>query len=338
MLDPMLPAIAMILSTPSALGPAVDVTNTKRYQADAAFLPDKTSLWKAPIAEDGWVHAHNAIRGEIDVMTAVFQKIGRRGLEAWEVSSLQAWWSGHVLHLHDHHANEDDKFSPYMQTRIKLPPKLTTDHVPLVRMLDVLGGRISQLRAGSSVNALRREWMRYEAMMKPHLHEEEQIALPLLRAYFTPAEVGKLVESILSNSPPVSLGSFFYFMGGTREACAQFMENEGIPFFVWFLAFRGHVQHYHERMVRHTDALLRGVPPPPVDESSTDLPKLALTALALVAGTMAYRRMRRRSSAPAPARAVYYSIPKSVALQTLSPSRKATRTAGCPSTPTRRVC
>lgn len=322
---------------------SVDVT-ARRFQANASFLPDKTKLWKHPLAEDGWVHAHNAIRGELDVMQNVLDHIGRRPLQAWEASSLQAWWEGHVIHLHDHHENEDHKFSPYMATRINLPPKLTTDHVPLVRTLDLLGARIGTLREGASVTSLRRQWSKYVATMKPHLIEEERVALPLLRAYFTPPEVGKLVEQILGGAPPVSLGSFFYFMGGTREACARFMANEGIPFFVWYLAFAGHVATYHDLMVRHTDALLAGVPPP-VAASAAPSPVAiaALTILAVAAAAVAHRRLaHRRTARAAGLVSVRYSAskgtatvatPSSPAHKTFSAARRLARQAGCPATP-----
>lgn len=288
----------------------------RRYMASSSHQPDKGPLWVHPVDEDGWMHAHNAVRGEIDIMTAILSKIGDRPLEAWEILSLQAWYDGHVEHVHDHHANEDAKFTPHMATRINLPAKLTTDHVPLLRMLEKLGRSINTLREGKSPGALKRDWARYDALMKPHLREEEQVALPLLRAYFTPGEVGKLVESILSESPPLALGSFFYFMGGTRASCAKFMANEGIPFFVWFVSFRGMVNLYHERMVRHSDALLRGVPPSPA-AGSTPPTALVLTVLVLVVSALAYRRSRRARS-----------------FSTQGPVRFS-RKAGCPSTPKR---
>lgn len=288
-------AINFLATEANAFSSSINVF-ASRFQADAAFDPDKTPLWLHPVAEDGWVHAHNALRGEIDVMGEVLSHLGRRPLKAWEVSSLQSWYSGHEEHVLDHHHNEDNKFTPYMATRINLPAKLTTDHVPLVKMLDALGASIHELREGGTAVGLRRAWTKYARMMKPHLLEEEQVALPLLRAYFTPPEVGKLVESILSESPPVSLGSFLYFMGGTRETVKKFMDNEGIPFFVWFLAFKGHVQVYHERMVRHADALLSGVPPTPVSQSSAGM--IVLTIAVLAASLAMRRRFARRIALP----------------------------------------
>merc|ERR1719155_11679 len=110
----------MLLVAPVCSLSTVDVTAT-RYQVNASFAPDKTALWTAPLEEDGWTQAHNAIRGELSVFSEILEAVGTRPLRAWEVDSLQAWWAGHVEHLHDHHANEDHKFTPYMATRIRLP-------------------------------------------------------------------------------------------------------------------------------------------------------------------------------------------------------------------------
>jgi len=167
-------------------------------------------------------------------------------------------------------------------------------------------------------------------MMLPHLHEEEAVALPLLRAYFTPAEVGKLVQDILGNAPPVALGSFLYFMGGTRQACAKFMENEGIPFFVWYIAFKGHLQVYHERMGRHHDALLSGVPPVASGPSALGL----VITLGLVAATVVATRRLRRYHIFLKRTALHAIVPPSPSHTTLA-KRHLWNKVGCPSTPTK---
>jgi len=303
----------------------IDVANTRLAVDAVAFPPDKTPLWLHPLEEDGWTHAHNAVRGELSVMNKVLKVIGDRPLAEWEVSSLRTWWENHLVHVHDHHYNEDAIFTPFMATRFHVPAKLTTDHVPLVAKLDALSRRIDALRAGATVGDLRSEWSRYDKMMRPHLFEEEQVALPLLRAYFEPKEVGALVEKILGSAPPVALGSFLYFMGGTKEACSKFMENEGIPWFVWYLAFSGHLAVYHEKMVKHAEALLSGVPPPP-DASNLPVAPLGVALAAILASLALYRR-RRAASKSLGLNVV--AVPPSPSHKTLSPTRKFTRPRIC---------
>ena len=49
-------------------------------------------------------------------------------------------------------------------------------------------------------------------MMLPHLKHEEDVLLPLLRAYFTHKDVAPIVKEIVANGPNVEMGSFIHFM------------------------------------------------------------------------------------------------------------------------------
>lgn len=66
-----------------------------------------------------------------------------------------------------------------------------------------------------------------------------------------------------------------------------FMEREGIPWFVWHIAFKGHLAAYHERMHKHSEALLAGVPPAAEDKSM--LFELSVTLIVLLASVRALR-------------------------------------------------
>jgi hypothetical protein len=155
--------------------------------------------------------------------------------------------------------------TPLLLTRIRLPAKLTDDHVAVVAIMNELGAAFKQLGAGSSAGPIGALWARYASIMEPHLREEEAVALPLCRAYFTPAEVGVKVQQIIAKSPPASLGSFFWHMpgGGGKGAAMKFMKQEGIPFFVWYLQFAGFCREYKRAMADHVAALMTGAPPQP---------------------------------------------------------------------------
>lgn len=64
------------------------------------------------------------------------------------------------------------------------------------------------LKAGDSSATLKDELTKYENMMKSHLVEEEVECLPLCRAYFTPQEIAKKVQQIMSKATKCELGSF----------------------------------------------------------------------------------------------------------------------------------
>merc|ERR1712054_184675 len=102
--------------------------------------------------------------------------------------------------------------------------------------MDATAECVSKLAVGATLAELRTLWDKYETFMLPHLHEEEQVGLPLARAYFTPAEIDKLVGKILKN---------------------------GIPSFVWHLpggGFKALRTHYRIKMQSHIDSLLAGEP------------------------------------------------------------------------------
>ena len=247
------------------------------YQVDKAFGPTNDTLWGYPMELDGWTRAHNAIRSEIDQMTGIIAKLGSKPLAAWEIESMQAWWKGHEVHIHDHHQNEDDKFMPFMRQRVVLPAKLEKDHAWLVGHMEKIAKALAKLTNASELAPL---WSEYNEKMRAHLLEEEEVCLPLLRAYFTPKETAKLVQEILGQAPALAMGSFLYCLGG-KEGVREFMAQEGIPFFVWYIQFAGQIAVYEKEMTAHVVALMTGHPPvqPPAIKVSTVL--VPLVALAI---------------------------------------------------------
>jgi len=97
--------------------------------------------------------------------------------------------------------------------------------------------------------------------MLAHLLEEEAVCLPLMRAYFTPAEVAPVVQEIVKSGPPVEMGSLIYYAG--EPAFFEFMQQEGIPGFAWYIDFKGKRDNFQEVTKKNIDALTSGVPPVP---------------------------------------------------------------------------
>lgn len=84
--------------------PKVD-TQDPQYQVSDKHKPDKEGTWPYPAEKDGWVVAHNAIRGEMSNTRAALEAIKRRGkpLKEWEVNSIKKVSDGHIEHVHSHH-------------------------------------------------------------------------------------------------------------------------------------------------------------------------------------------------------------------------------------------
>merc|ERR1711988_666432 len=90
----------------------------------------------------------------------------------------------------------------------------------------------------------------------------ETVGLPLVRAFFAPAEVGKIVEQFMKNGDPVSMGCVAHVMG-SKAATMTFMKHNGIPSFVWHIpgkGFKALRTLYRKKMQSHIDSLLAGEP------------------------------------------------------------------------------
>lgn len=100
--------------------------NPVDYQISPDFAGDKESLWPYPKEKDGWTHAHNSLRGEMETLRQVLQQLQKRGspLAGWEATALVTAIGNHQEHVHGHHSNEDKKFMPELEKRFKVPKKV----------------------------------------------------------------------------------------------------------------------------------------------------------------------------------------------------------------------
>ena len=205
----------------------------------------------------------------------------------WEVASIQNWWKSHLNHIHSHHQNEDEKMNPYLRERIVYPKKLEADHIILTSHLDTIAGLVDNLSvSGTSLEKLYSAWHSYQAMIKPHLLEEEYFGIPLMRAYFKPKEIAKIVADIMgsTHAPKEEMGAFIYFLG-EKKFREEFMKQEGIPFFVWWTDFKEKLDYYKTCVNIHIEALNAGVAPEPLlTKSSNIAPILCIAILVGVVG------------------------------------------------------
>lgn len=251
-----------------------DPTDLK-YQADKKFAPDKESQWNHPAEHDGWVHAHNAIRGELRMIQEIFESLQKQAipedplstkLKDWQVKALQSIFQAHSQFIHHHHRNEDEIMTPELIKRIVYPEKLTSDHDGLVEAMASLQKAFDNLKVGDSINgtmgALLSQWVSYSEDLKEHLLEEEEIGLPLVRAYFTPKEIKAIVQKIVKKETKMELGCFVYHMGEARMRI-EFMKENGIPFFVWYIVFSGALKSYQKNIIELVTALKLGAEPIP---------------------------------------------------------------------------
>jgi len=147
-----------------------------------------------------------------------------------------------------------------MKTRINLPEKLEADHIDVIARINDVSKIVKELKEGNSLADLLSSVIAYKTLLFPHLLEEEQIALPLLRSYFTPEEAMIPVNKIMKTLGKEESGSFVYRQGEERFR-SVFMKQEGIPFFVWHLKFKSDYNYFKNTIQCQIDALKNGIPP-----------------------------------------------------------------------------
>jgi len=181
-------------------------------------------------------------------------------MQGWELECFAKAWNSHNIHVHSHHSNEDDTLVPVLKGRFHYPDKCVSDHDELVAQLDVINALVKKFQekdSSPSAEQLLKELTHYETIMIPHLKQEEDECLPLTRAYFTPQEYGKEIEKIMSSSPKVELGSFVAVMG-VDTFRNDFMKQEKIPCFVWYIKFKGCFKAFTKEFQLPIDKLKAG--------------------------------------------------------------------------------
>ena len=94
-------------------------------------------------------------------------------------------------------------------------------------MADV-GAAVKALKEGGDVSDALAKFETYKATMEPHLVEEQNILVPLMRAYYPHGEVNKKVAEIMQKLDPVHAGAFVHSFAGKNDFMS-FMSQEKIP-------------------------------------------------------------------------------------------------------------
>jgi len=237
----------------------------KKYQVNSNHSPNKISTWTIPLKSDRWMLCHDAIRGEVSAMARALSAVAERkeeNLPDWVVKSIQTWWSHHEAHVKEHCKKEDEILVPFASQRFHWPNCLKEDHESLEHnnWHGRIGVLVKSISGGENVKNLQEAWGEYESKLISHLRNEEEMALPLTRAYFTQEEVLPVGRKMLESEPELTVGAMIHFMG-EEHFRSEFMKSQGIPFFVWHVAFKKRYLDYGDKVSSHIDALITGKPP-----------------------------------------------------------------------------
>lgn len=231
------------------------------YQLNNKFPPDKEKSWPYPPERDGWVHANNALRGEVRMMKEALQAINSRGepLKDWEIQAVNAAWESHREHIRSYVRHGDNLFLPQLKKRFAYPDK-ATDQTGVVKMVDSVDKKFHALKQGSRVDDALTEWANYERCVIRHLQVAQDIGLPLLRAYFTPKDIAPIILQQMKQSPKQQTGALIYFCGVERFR-NEFMVQESVPSFVWYIDFVFKYNHFVQSFVKNLEAVKVGNKP-----------------------------------------------------------------------------
>lgn len=215
--------------------------------------------------------AHNVLRGAMEQFQDCLDAVKKQSsedentLQSWQVKCIQEVFAFQYDFIEEHHTFEDNVLAPEFCKRFKYPDKLVDDHDGIIKQLNKVNELVKNLQPGvdtvTAIDEVLAEFDKYDKAIRPHLLEEETIGLPLSRAYFDQKAITKIMKKGHSKSPPnaVAVGCFVYFNGvGTIR---DFMKQEGIPFFVWYLVWQPGYKKYRRTILEKVEALKDGVEP-----------------------------------------------------------------------------
>lgn len=125
-------------------------------------------------------------------------------------ANLKTWKDIRLTLIHEHHANEEEIFIPWLATKIAIPAKVQADHKVLMKLLDEISTLIDAIAATQDV-ALRKaaftdlsaKWPHFRDTFLAHIREEEVQLVPLMMANFDYDEYTQMtsVSSVLYSIP-----------------------------------------------------------------------------------------------------------------------------------------
>ncbi|KAG2447096.1 hypothetical protein HYH02_007845 [Chlamydomonas schloesseri] len=250
---------------------ALKTLNMTQAEFDATMSPNANWAW--PGSQDGWKLSHDAIRFDMDNLAAGIAKTQEllasgKPLAAWQVTDIHAI-ARHFYHeIRMHHDHEEDIFFPYMEKKVTVPPKMSSDHKTLMALLDRVRDLALSLKPGppetclSTVEELHSAVLALRKDMKEHLEEEEVIGLPLMRKNFTSKEIAIPEKEIVADLKPSDMAWFLRPMKTVEEKRAA-MTRVGIPGLIQTLVMMPAVRKDDAGLMRMYRELAAGEPMAP---------------------------------------------------------------------------
>eukprot|EP00457_Paulinella_chromatophora_P014198 gb/GEZN01014592.1/.p1 GENE.gb/GEZN01014592.1/~~gb/GEZN01014592.1/.p1 ORF type:complete len:303 (+),score=61.09 gb/GEZN01014592.1/:25-909(+) len=243
--------------------------NDPKWAVDPSkYKPHQTLTWGTDTLDgDGWVASHNQIRSELGALAKAAEALaGRENVKVKHMEIFLKFWTYELAVIQRHHQLEEKLWYPTYQVRIKFPQdtghkELEALLVPIKKALDDLKKEFqskaahpdtTEVAGFASLKPIAISLRKLNDMLLEHFAEEEKM-IPLVRAFFTKDEVGKMAQNQAATVPipdPHHTGGFFGTMVviGGEPKVREFMTMAGIPSFVFGLKFKGLIMAYHNEL------------------------------------------------------------------------------------------
>jgi hypothetical protein len=131
--------------------------------------------------------------------------------EPWKLVNFFHWYKVRFVRIvHEHHDAEEKIFFPVLKKRVTIPDKTAADHKTLMKLLDDISQIAKDFKAdgGSDTNyaaaiktipLLTKKWDDLVTMMLPHLAEEEEQMITIIKDAFKKEEIDALVDKIIKS-------------------------------------------------------------------------------------------------------------------------------------------
>ena len=150
---------------------------------------------------------HEAIRKDLERIGELFDYNYFYPITHNKINTFYKWYNEYFYQMvHHHHTVEEELYYPYIENKVKIPTKLGSDHVTLIRLMDEFKNFETILNESENANMLEERFVYFKDKfnelsntMNEHLHEEESVIPNILKEHFTEEEDEKMVDTIIKS-------------------------------------------------------------------------------------------------------------------------------------------
>lgn len=234
------------------------------WQKSRDFPSDKEKEWEGkPLSRDFWWMWRNSLRSGLKDMQAAIRAVsGRFELEQWQADVIKGAWARHKELISSSLRNQSDVVMPFLAERINMDGRMKESHLEIRQAAAGLDVQMKSLKASRSkefLQGIQNSFGEYQNKVLRYLEDDENTNLPLMHAYFTPAEARKVVQKLLNLMSPAEMGSLIFYTG--EESWFEFMaEESGLSCFSWICSLKSKRDDFEINYVQPLAFVTRGVP------------------------------------------------------------------------------